>query len=174
MSSTSSYRLCRQLGLIGDDAPACNWWSPCNNSEWKTFSECQVEFPNNGPREHEKCLCGPEDSERTVACDSRFEWEWGPPYVPPLRCESMNITSEETCIDYYKDDLFFDSFVIKYQNIGGTMTCSKKNRLRSFSVVCGDACAWTEGEFFDSGTWLAPARAVVASVALAALVVALM
>ena len=60
------------------------------------------------------------------------------------------------------------------QNIGGTMTCSKKNRLRSFSVVCGDACAWTEGEFFDSGTWLAPARAVVASVALAALVVALM
>ena len=58
--------------------------------------------------------------------------------------------------------------VIKYQNIGGTMTCSTKWR-SDFWVVCGDACAWTEGEFFDSGTWLAPARAVVASVALAAL-----
>ena len=94
--------------------------------------------------------------------------------MPPLQCESMNITSEETCIDYYKDDLFFDSFVIKYQNIGGTMTCSKKNRLRSFSVVCGDACAWTEGEFFDSGTWLAPGLAVILPVALAALAAAVM
>ena len=74
----------------------------------------------------------------------------------------MDITSEESCIDYYKDDTFCESggCVIKYQNIGGTMTCSKKNRLRSFSVVCGDACAWTEGEF-DSGTWLAPGLAAV-------------
>tara|TARA_B100000459_G_C8433872_1_gene138603 strand:+ start:153 stop:401 length:249 start_codon:yes stop_codon:yes gene_type:complete len=75
----------------------------------------------------------------------------------------MNITSEETCIDYYKDDLFFDSFVIKYQNIGGTMTCSKKNRLRSFSVVCGDACAWTEDAFWgsDAGARLGPGLAAI-------------
>ena len=154
-------RLCRQLGLIGDDAPACNWWSPCNSSEWKTFSECQVEFPNFGPREHEKCLCGPEDGERTVACDSRGEWERGPPHVPPLQCESMDITSEESCIAHQMKRPSCESggCVIKYQNIGGTMTCSTKWR-SSFWVVCGDACAWTEGEF-DSGTWLAPGRAAI-------------
>ena len=63
--------------------------------------------------------------------------------------------------------------VIKYQNIGGTMTCSTKWR-SSFSVVCGDACAWTEGEFFDSGTWLAPGLAVILPVALAVLAAAVM
>ena len=169
-------RLCRRLGLIGDDAPQCeSLWGPCNSSEWKTFSECQVEFPNFGPREHEKCLCGPEDSERTVACDSRGEWERGPPHVPPLQCESMDITSEESCIAHQMKRPSCESggCVIKYQNIGGTMTCSTKWR-SSFWVVCGDACAWTEGEFFDSGTWLAPGLAVILPVALAALAAAVM
>ena len=134
----------------------------------------EVEFPNTAPNEHKQCVCGPEDSEQTVACNIK-------PVagrVPPLQCESMNITSEESCIDHQmKNDVYCTlgdpptECIIKYHNIGGTMTCSTK-WWRSFSVVCGDACAWTEGEFFDSGTWLAPGRAVVASVALAVLAAA--
>ena len=98
--------------------------------------------------------------------------------MPPLQCESMDITSEESCIDHQVKNRFYcrvggvTPCVIKYQNIGGTMTCSTKWR-SSFWVVCGDACAWTEGEFFDSGTWLAPARAVVLPV-VAALAAAVM
>ena len=95
--------------------------------------------------------------------------------MPPLQCESMDITSEESCIDHQMKNMYCESggCIIKYQNIGGTMTCSTKWR-RSFWVVCGDACAWTEGEFFDSGTWLAPGLAVILPAALAALAAAVM
>ena len=105
----------------------------------------------------------------TIACDSRFEWERGPPYVPPLQCESMNITSEETCIDHQmKNDVYCTlggpptECIIKYHNIGGTMTCSTK-WWRSFSVVCGDACAWTEDAFWgsDAGARLGPGLAAI-------------
>jgi len=41
-----------------------------------------------------------EDSERTVACDSRPPAARVYPWVPPLQCESMNITSEESCFDF--------------------------------------------------------------------------
>ena len=53
-------------------------------------------------------------------------------------------------------------FIVKYQNIGGTMTCSTKWR-RSFSVVCGDACAWTEDAFWgsDAGARLGPGLAAI-------------
>ena len=52
--------------------------------------------------------------------------------------------------------------IIKYHNIGGTMTCSTKWR-RSFSVVCGDACAWTEDAFWgsDAGARLGPGLAAI-------------
>ena len=159
-------RLCRQLGLIGDDVPECERsWGPCDGSELKTYSECQVEFPNTAPNEHKQCVCGPEDSEQTVACNIK-------PVagrVPPLQCESMNITSEESCIDHQmKNDVYCTlgdpptECIIKYHNIGGTMTCSTKWR-RSFSVVCGDACAWTEDAFWgsDAGARLGPGLAAI-------------
>ena len=42
------------------------------------------------------------------------------------------------------------------------MTCSTKWR-RSFSVVCGDACAWTEDAFWgsDAGARLGPGLAAI-------------
>ena len=82
------------------------------------------------------------------------------------RRPTLDITSEESCIDHQmKNDVYCTlggpptECIIKYQNIGGTMTCSTKWR-SSFWVVCGDACAWTEGEF-DSGTWLGPGLAAI-------------
>ena len=154
------------MGFIGDDVPECERsWGPCDGSELKTYSECQVEFPNTAPNEHKQCVCGPEDSEQTVACNIK-------PVagrVPPLQCESMNITSEESCIDHQmKNDVYCTlgdpptECIIKYHNIGGTMTCSTKWR-RSFSVVCGDACAWTEDAFWgsDAGARLGPGLAAI-------------
>lgn len=124
-----------------------------DNTKFKTFSECQHSMPSIGPYDRQQCVCGDDE---IVVCDSEYSaWR----RIPPLECASINITSRESCIDVAtnggKGTYCNESdtpCILKYQKIGQHMMCTSQWRLEEPTVLCGDACAWTERAYNSKGT----------------------
>jgi len=125
----------------------------CKDAKFKRFSECQQSIPETGPYDRSQCVCG---ADEIVLCDSDYHTDYtesNGSFVhrrPPLECESMNITSIDTCIDVATlggQDFYCNKSStpcnFKYEKIGDYMMCSYKWRKGSWTVLCGDACAYT-------------------------------
>lgn len=130
----------------------------CEDAKFITFSECQQSSPALGSYDRNQCVCtGGEDD--IVVCDSDY-YKDKPINEgslvgrrPPLECESVNITSLESCIDvatYGGRDFYCNHSStpceLKYRKVGDYMMCTSKWRQGNPTVICGDACAWDSSE----------------------------